>query len=126
MDHVFKEAEALERLANNKDLLLKISAYFVIYAEKQITELRDAFISDDTKQMFFLTHKLVGSLTNFGKTTALAAGNRLQSTLKQDTIDKDRMSDDYHTFIRAVEQLRSELAIYSAGISPPDMRTDKL
>lgn len=122
MNTIFNETEALARLGNNKELLLKISAYFVVYSQKQIDLLRDAFISDDREKLRFLTHKLLGSIANFGTNAAYESGHRLQSIL--DDEDLDAAPAEYRRFIAEIEKLKQELAIYSHGIEPPDLESD--
>lgn len=122
MDTVFNETEALARLGDNKDLLLKISAYFVIYSQKQIDLLRDAFISDDQEKLRFLTHKLLGSIANFGTNAAYESGYRLQNLL--DDGDTAGTSDEYRRFVAEIEKLQQHLAIYSNGVTPPDIKSD--
>lgn len=120
---VFNEAEALDRLGDNKDLLLQISAYFVVYAQRQIDELRDAFISDDSERLKFLTHKMLGSISNFGGCSAFEAGSKLQTMLGAKNIEqKDRLTESYQSFMRELEKLRQELATYSSGIEPPEIK----
>lgn len=122
MDTVFNETEALARLGDNKDLLLKISAYFVVYAQKQIDLLRDAFISDDQEKLRFLTHKLLGSIANFGTQSAYESGHRLQSILADG--DNEAAPAEYRRFVSEVEKLQKVLAIYSDGIEPPDLENE--
>lgn len=122
MNPSFNEAEALARLGDNKDLLLKISAYFVAYAQGQIGELRDAYIGDDTERLRFLTHRMLGSLANFGTSRAYKAAHDLQTLLDERAgTDKDGFTATYQKFMRELETLRQELAVYSDGVQPPDI-----
>jgi HPt (histidine-containing phosphotransfer) domain-containing protein len=124
MTPTFNEAEALARLGDNKDLLLKISAYFVAYAQGQISELRDAYIGDDTERLRFLTHRMLGSLANFGTSRAYQAAHSLQSLLDENTGDgKDGVTATYQEMMRELETFRKELAVYSDGVTPPDINS---
>ena len=121
MDPIFNETEALSRLGDNRDLLLKISAYFVGYAKIQIDLLRDSFISDDFERMRFITHKLLGSIANFGANAAYADGLKLQDALDKD--DKEKIPELYRAYIKKVEQLQAELSEFSKGVEPPEINS---
>lgn len=119
MGPIFNESEALSRLGDNRDLLLKISAYFVGYAKTQVDLLRDSFISDDFERMQFITHKLLGSIANFGANSAYAAGLKLQEALAGN--DKEQIPELYRAYIKRVEKLQAELTEFSKGIEPPEI-----
>ena len=119
MDPIFNETDALSRIGDNRDLLLKISAYFVGYAKTQIDLLRDSFVSNDFERMSFLTHKLLGSIANFGANAAYADGLKLQEALGRN--DKDKVPELYRAYIQKVEKLRTELSEFSKGVEPPDI-----
>jgi len=116
---IFDEKEALSRLGDNRDLLLKISAYFVGYAKIQIELLRESFVSDDFERMRSITHKLLGSVANFGANAAYVAGLKLQEAL--DRADKEQIPDLYRVYVNRIETLQAELSEYSKGIEPPDI-----
>jgi hypothetical protein len=119
MDPIFNEKEALSRLGDNRDLLLQISAYFVGYAKIQIDLLTDAFISKDFERMRFITHKLLGSVANFGANAAYVDGLKLQEALTHD--DKERIPELYRTYIEKIEMLQTELSEFSKGVDPPEI-----
>jgi HPt (histidine-containing phosphotransfer) domain-containing protein len=118
---IFNETEALNRLGENRDLLLKISAYFVGYSKTQIDLLHDSFISDDFERMRFVTHKLLGSIANFGAKAAYADGLKLQDAL--DRNDKEKIPELYRAYIEKVEKLQAELSEFSWGVEPPDINS---
>jgi HPt (histidine-containing phosphotransfer) domain-containing protein len=119
MEKIFNETEALGRLGDNRELLLKISAYFVGYAKIQVDLLRDSFVSDDLSRMRSITHKLLGSIANFGANAAYAAGLKLQEAL--DRNDSEKVPELYRVYVSKIEKLRSELAEFSHGVEPPEM-----
>jgi HPt (histidine-containing phosphotransfer) domain-containing protein len=121
MEQIFNETEALGRLGDNRDLLLKISAYFVGYAKIQIDLLRDSFVCGDFSRMRSITHKLLGSIANFGANAAYSAGLKLQEAL--DRNDNDQIPELYRVYVSRIEKLRAELAEFSYGVEPPEINS---
>jgi HPt (histidine-containing phosphotransfer) domain-containing protein len=119
MDPIFDEKEALSRLGDNRDLLLQISAYFVSYAKIQIDLLSEAFDNSDFEGMKFITHKLLGSVANFGANAAYADGLKLQEALAND--QKAKIPELYRAYIKKVNQLKTELSEFSKGVDPPEI-----
>ena len=76
---VLDKAEALERLAGDRDLLRSLVNIYIETTPGQLDELRQAVLRRDAPTIRRLAHTLKGAVGNFGQGTAWQAALRLES-----------------------------------------------
>ena len=108
-------AELLERVDNDRDLLLDLMSIFKEDFPRHVRELSDVVAAHDAKKISVVSHTLKGMLANLAVTRATAAAAKLEQ-LGRDAASETEIADAFSAFQREVHGLLPEMEAYMAEV----------
>ncbi len=110
---MFDASLALERVDDDKELLLEIAGLFLEDVPRMTPELRNAAVDLDTKAIERLAHSIKGSVGNVGGLAAHEAALRLEEQVKVGREEEiagsvDRLIHEIERLTAALETLVAE------------------
>jgi HPt (histidine-containing phosphotransfer) domain-containing protein len=107
--------ELLERVDDDRELLLELMSIFKEDFPRHVRELTDVIAAHDLKKMAIVSHTLKGMLANLAVTRAASAAAKLEQ-LARDGGAEPEIADAFHTFQREVHSLLPEMEAYMAEV----------
>jgi len=107
--------ELLDRVDNDRELLLDLTAIFKEDFPRHIRELTDVIAARDLKKLGIVSHTLKGMLANLAVTRAATAAAKLEQ-LAHGGATEPEIADAFHAFQREVQGLVLEMEAYMAGV----------
>lgn len=107
--------ELLDRVDNDRELLLDLMSIFKQEFPRHIRELTDVIAARDLKKMSVVSHTLKGMLANLAVTRAAGAAAKLEQ-LAHDGATEPEIADAFLTFQREVQGLLVEMETYMAEV----------
>jgi CheY-like chemotaxis protein len=107
-DEVFNQAEALERVEGDHDMLRQLAEVFLDSCPGQLAGLQDAIARRDAPEVQRAAHALKGAASTLGARAAAAAALRLEAIGRAG--DFDGAEAAYTALEEAVDRLRAALA----------------
>jgi HPt (histidine-containing phosphotransfer) domain-containing protein len=107
--------ELLDRVDNDRELLLDLMAIFKEDFPRHIRELTDVIAARDLKKLGIVSHTLKGMLANLAVTRAATAAAKLEQ-LAHGGATESEIADAFHAFQREVQGLVLEMEAYMAGV----------
>jgi two-component system sensor histidine kinase/response regulator len=107
--------ELLDRVDNDRELLLDLMAIFKEDFPRHIRELTDVIAARDLKKLGIVSHTLKGMLANLAVTRAATAAAKLEQ-LAHGGATEPEIADAFHAFQREVQGLVLEMEAYMAGV----------
>lgn len=114
----WKEANALESVEGDKELLKELIEIFIDDYPVVIKSLEEAFNSKECGQVEKVTHRLKGAMSNFGPGPAVELALRLEMIAREG--DFEGAWEIYPDLIEASEKLISDLKRYCNGTTGKD------
>ncbi|MGB2590031.1 MAG: Hpt domain-containing protein [Candidatus Acidiferrum sp.] len=112
---VWNQAELLERVDNDQELLIELLAIFQEDFPRTVKSLEEAVAARDLKNTASLSHTLKGMLSNLGGTRAAAAAAKLEK-LASSAEGKAPLKDAFDALQREAASLVPELDAYIVGV----------
>lgn len=100
---VFDKNEALEINANEEEFLKELAEMFLDDFPEQISKIKEAINSHDSKALEKSAHKLKGAVANFGKNTVFKAALSLEMIGRENRWDD--VEETYGALTREAERL---------------------
>jgi two-component system, sensor histidine kinase and response regulator len=107
--------ELLDRVDNDRELLLDLMAIFKEDFPRHIRELTDVIAARDLKKLGIVSHTLKGMLASLAVTRAATAAAKLEQ-LAHGGATEPEIADAFHAFQREVQGLVLEMEAYMAGV----------
>jgi two-component system sensor histidine kinase/response regulator len=107
--------ELLDRVDNDRELLLDLMAIFKEDFPRHIRELTDVIAARDLEKLGIVSHTLKGMLANLAVTRAATAAAKLEQ-LAHGGATEPEIADAFHAFQREVQGLVLEMEAYMAGV----------
>lgn len=112
---VWNQAELLERVDNDQELLIELLSIFREDFPRTLQSLQDAVASHDLKNCASLSHTLKGMLSNLGGTRAAFSAASLEK-LSSASASQPLLQDAFDALRREASSLSSELDAYVIGV----------
>lgn len=100
---VFDKDEALEINGNEEEFLKELAEMFLDDFPEQISKIKEAINSHDSKALEKSAHKLKGAVANFGKNTVFKAALSLEMIGRENRWDD--VEETYGALTREAERL---------------------
>jgi HPt (histidine-containing phosphotransfer) domain-containing protein len=112
------EAEALNRVGGDRELLGELATLFLTECPRQLAGIRAALEGNDCRKLHFAAHTLKGSVATFGARAAEQSAHRLEALGRSDQMaGAEELLAELE---RALDQLRPVLARWAEnGESKP-------
>jgi HPt (histidine-containing phosphotransfer) domain-containing protein len=107
--------ELLDRVDNDRELLLDLMAIFKEDFPRHIRELTDVIAARDLKKLGIVSDTLEGMLANLAVTRAATAAAKLEQ-LAHGGATEPEIADAFHAFQREVQGLVLEMEAYMAEV----------
>lgn len=115
LEQVWNQAELLERVDNDQDLLIELLTIFREDFPRTLQSLQEAVTSHNLKNCASLSHTLKGMLSNLGGTRAAFSAASLEK-LSSASASQPLLQDAFDALRREAASLASELEGYMAGV----------
>ena len=108
-------AELLDRVDNDRELLLDLMSIFKEDFPRHVRELSDVIAAHDLKKISVVSHTLKGMLANLAVSRAAAAAGKLEQLGRSDATGPE-IADALRAFQREVHGLLPEMEAYMAEV----------
>ncbi len=103
----FDKGEALKMFEDDEEFLKELAEMFINDAPEQMSEIKEAVDSRDSKALERSAHKLKGAAANFGKNATTDTAFRLETVGEKNNLDG--AEEVYETLVKDVERLMNAL-----------------
>ncbi|MBO1223818.1 MAG: Hpt domain-containing protein [Candidatus Scalindua sediminis] len=104
---VFDKNEALEIIEDDEEFLKELAEIFINDAPEQMSEIKEAVYSRNSKDLTSSAHKLKGAVACFGEKAAFKATWKLEIMGRENRLDD--VEETYEVLVREAERLVNAL-----------------
>lgn len=104
---VFDKDEALEIIEDDEEFLKELAEIFINDAPEQMSEIKEAVYSQNSKDLTSSAHKLKGAVAYFGEKAAFKAAWKLEIMGRENRLDD--VEQTYEVLVREVGRLVNAL-----------------